>query len=86
MDYVFTLPEVTRRQPEDAPHPRVKLITGLNLFRIDGTFRQVELPEVDDFERADRVYLGGRRYVISETEANELIAAGYGDTVAPVED
>lgn len=45
------------------------------------TFRQVEQPTNEDIAGAHTVYLGGYTYELSESEALELIDAGYGDWV-----
>jgi hypothetical protein len=63
-------------------HPllrRVPLWVGVTVLKENGIYREVR-DEVDpaDIDVAEAVYLGGHEYVISEEEAAELIAAGYG--------
>lgn len=43
-----------------------------------GAWRQVRYPAQTEIEIAQRVYLGGRRHIISSSEADELIGAGFG--------
>lgn len=63
-------------------HPllrRVPLNLGITVFKEDGIYREVRgdvLPE--EIDSADVTYLGGHEYEITEEEATELIAAGYG--------
>lgn len=45
----------------------------------DGSYRLVETPSEDDQTNADIVYLGGHVHLVSDEEAANLSAAGFGD-------
>jgi hypothetical protein len=55
------------------PRPR-----GRTVLKIGGTYRTVDTPYGDLVDTATEVYLGGHEYVVSDTVAAALTAAGYG--------
>lgn len=61
---------------------RLETDQGLSLIRRDGVYSQVPNPDPQtDYVGAERIYLGGHRYLISPTEADDLTSAGYGEWV-----
>lgn len=69
------------RRERRGRHPlfgRLEFLQGVSLLKKDGLYRQVETPTDEECADADRVYLGGRVYLIDAEEAAALEAAGYG--------
>ena len=81
-DWHFNPPTVDETPPAYARARgllrRVKLATGVTVLKQDGFYRQVREPEGEAIDTADIAYLGGRDYPVTEQEALELQAAGYG--------
>ena len=50
---------------------------GVTVFRLDGIWYESRFPAADDLSNADRVYLGGHEYFVSDAAKQELIDAGY---------
>ena len=50
---------------------------GISVYRIDGQWREEQYPWQDDLDASDVFYLGGHEYPVTETEKNDLEAAGY---------
>lgn len=50
----------------------------------DGTYRTIEVPSEDDQKNAATVYLGGHVHLVSDSEAANLIAAGFGEGLVHV--
>lgn len=62
-------------------HPlirRTHLDVGVTILKENGFYRQVRYPNAAECEAADAYYQGGRTYPITEQEADDLTAAGYG--------
>src|SRR5688572_10937548 len=63
-------------------HPllrRMPLYVGVTVFKKDGLYREVHGPFLpEDIDDSDITYIGGHEYIITEEEAAELTAAGYG--------
>jgi hypothetical protein len=51
---------------------------GRSVLRIGGVYRTVDNPSQDLLATASEVYLGGHVYVVDDTTAAALSAAGYG--------
>lgn len=49
-----------------------------SLLKIDGQWVLLQAPDMDTISVADAFYQGGQDYVITQVEADELTAAGYG--------
>jgi hypothetical protein len=67
-----------------APHRfwrRLSTHRGVSLLRIAGVFQLVEEPDVFQLEAADRVYLGGYEYWVTDDQAQELGDGGYASFV-----
>lgn len=60
-----------------APHRR-----GYTVRKVGDTYVQTTEAYSEDLTSADVLYMGGHTYVVSDDEAADLIAAGYGDNVA----
>lgn len=57
--------------------------TGVTVIRrANGTYYQKQYPRDDELSSASRYYLGGTVYPITEDEATELTAAGYGGYIS----
>lgn len=59
---------------------RYRLLRGISILKIDGQYYEVRTPSGDEINEADIFYQGGRNYIVSDSEAAELIAAGYTPT------
>lgn len=55
--------------------------TGISLLKFGSSYQQYQTPTDDDVRAADIAYLGGREYVISDSEVAALTAAGYGPNI-----
>lgn len=78
MPYQFYTP--TRREPVLNQGLRYSLNVGMTVLRHkDRSFAVVEVPSEDQMTAADRVFLGGHVHLVSDAEAAELSAAGFGE-------
>lgn len=78
--YAFNPP--SRPGPRGGPHPlfrRMQIPYGIGVFKISGTYRQIENPGDEHYSVATEIYLGGHRYTVAGATADALIAAGYGE-------
>lgn len=78
----FTPP--TRVEYFGGLHPlwrRMSLLVGTTVLNEGGFYRQVEEPTDEEVAGADAAYLGGRSYTVTQDEADDLTAAGYGEWV-----
>lgn len=50
-----------------------------SLVKVGGLYRLVDETDEELIAQAERVYLGGRRYVVDDVARSELVEAGYGD-------
>lgn len=76
-----TLTTPTAEQGIESDHPlwgRYRLKRGLTLLVSGSTVIQTQYPNQEDLDLYDHVYLGGRSYDITSSEAAVLTAAGYG--------
>lgn len=69
---------------------RTYLDQGITILRFGESFVPVQIPDTDQIETADAVYIGGRIYIVDFEEAIRLVNAGYGawvtnDLEAPVD-
>lgn len=81
--YSFVTPS-EREQPAAWDHTlfvRVGINRGITVLKKDGVYTQVRYPSAEALEAADIVYLGGRVYPVSQAEATDLTAAGYGSNL-----
>jgi len=72
----FTPPVVTRTHGKR--NCMYRLNHGVSVFRIGGVWHQQETPTAEQVAAADRLYMGGHVYQITDAERDDLIAAGYG--------
>lgn len=54
-------------------------LRGVAVLKNGDAYVEHEFPYSDDITSADVAYLGGHVYVVDDTEAAALSAAGYGD-------
>ena len=54
---------------------------GKSVIKINGVWKTMVVPQDSDLATYDRVLRGGYDNVITDAEASELTAAGYGDYV-----
>jgi hypothetical protein len=80
--YTFTTPMV-----KEGPIGRGRLFSffqlrrGVTVLKTNGQYFEYRFPSADILAQVDKYYLGGSEYVVSEQEAAELTAAGYGDNI-----
>lgn len=78
MTFRFSPPTRVERRGENHPlWGRLTIDQGVSLIKSGGLYRQVQDVDPVDLVSNDRVYLGGRDYLISDDEAAALLAAGY---------
>jgi hypothetical protein len=76
--YTFNPPTVKEGPAGFGPlFYRIGLLRGISVLKIDGEYYEVRSPSQDEIAEAEIFYQGGRTYQVTESEANELIAAGY---------
>jgi hypothetical protein len=51
---------------------------------LDIAWDEIDFPDVLLLEEADSYYLGGHEYELSQTEYDDLVAAGYGYLIETV--
>lgn len=81
--YTFTPPTVL--EPTGINHPlfgRMRLAVGVTVLKREALYRQLTFPSAEEIDLADIAYLGGHEYLISDAEALELQAAGYGEWIS----
>ena len=57
---------------------------GVTVIKYNDEYIELRYPSEDDFVDADAVYVGGHEYVVSDAEAADLTAAGYGDNLTVI--
>lgn len=78
---IIFIPPVEKSYMSDT-HPlfrRVPYYVGITVLKEDGIYRQVRgsyAPE--EIDAAEKAYIGGHEYVITQEESDELTGAGYG--------
>jgi hypothetical protein len=80
--YLFTPPSVL--EPTGSNHPlfgRMRLAVGVTVLKRDALYRQLTFPSAEEIDLSDIAYLGGHEYLVSDAEAANLRAAGYGEWV-----
>ena len=83
--YIFRGPVVPERPTNSHGRPHFWTVNvGITVLKIDGAYRQVRFPTDDEIAAATAVYRGGFDTRITQTEADELEAAGLGDYVVVV--
>lgn len=81
LDYTYRFCPPAIQGYRDPEHPlfrRIPHLVGVGVLKIDGTYRQIECPDDEQFAAATEVYLGGHDTVVHEATAVALTAAGYG--------
>lgn len=81
MPYVFTPPSVDRPVGVDPLWSRFHFQVGQAVLKKDGFYTASEVVTDEDFAAADIGYLGGHSYLVSDSEAADLQAAGYSQWV-----
>lgn len=77
--FVFTPQGITQvPSGTDRLWSRFKTDRSLSVLKNGSSYVEVDTPDAEDVESAGAVYLGGRSYVVSYTEALALTAAGFG--------
>ena len=64
---------------------RYKLLRGISILKINGTYRKIRVPSTDQIESASEYYAGGHEYEVTNGVKSALIAAGIGITEANFE-
>jgi hypothetical protein len=88
--YSFTPPSVQRGYNGPAVRGgglfrRMKVSVGQSLLKKNGFYTLLFEPDSDDLTNSDLYYIGGYQYVVSDAEAADLIAAGYGAQLGPTD-
>lgn len=79
IEHVFEPPAREEAPLSEGPlFSRYKLPRGVTLLKVNGVYTEVRYPIEADILSAERAYLGGRVYHITNEEVDELTAAGYG--------
>lgn len=85
MPYTFVTPTV-----EEGPigghrlFEFYKMPRGITIIKYNNEYYEMRYPSEDDFIGADAVYVGGHEYVVSDSEADDLTDAGYGDYLTEI--
>lgn len=58
---------------------------GESVLKFGTSYRRYRYVSAEDVEAADVAYIGGRSYLVSDSEADALREAGYGSGLFPVE-
>lgn len=78
----FSTPTID--QGMETIHPlfrRYTLARGVTVLVTGATVKAVQYPAQDDLDAADRYYLGGHIYQVSDDEVDVLTSAGYGNYI-----
>lgn len=82
MHFVFHPPmRAAKSMSQDEFWGRLHYNTGITIVKKDGAYSPVEMPSHEELVAADIIYPGGRHYVISPAERNDLVNAGYGEFI-----
>lgn len=86
MGWILRPPVVKEGPAADGPlFSRYKLYRGISIIqRQDNTWYTARYPSQTELEAAQRYYLGGHDYPLTETEYNLLVAAGFGGNIEVV--
>lgn len=57
---------------------------GITILKVNGKYREERYPLSSDVKDADIAYVGGHVYKVSNEEAAELTAAGYGEYLTEI--
>lgn len=85
MPYIFKTPTVS-----EGPIGEHRLFQfyrqdrGVTVVKYNDEYYEVRYPSEDDLAESDAFYIGGHEYVVSDSEADDLTDAGYGDYLEPV--
>lgn len=85
MAYKFTTPYV-----KEGPIGGGRLFSffkfrrGVSVLKINGKYVEYRFPSADILANTDKYYLGGSEYIVSDQEAAELTAAGYGPNLTAI--
>lgn len=85
MPYRFRSPSYRVARQADRFWRRKLDTVNLTLVLKDGRYSTVEEPTNEELDAADRFWLGGYDHLLSDTEALDLIAAGYGEFLSYIE-
>ncbi len=59
-------------------HLRYGIDRGISLVKVSGIWSEVRYPAQTELEEAQKFYLGGRKYYLTNEEASDLISQGFG--------
>lgn len=57
---------------------------GITIFKINGEYYEERYPLSSDVKEAEIAYVGGHVYIVTNSEAADLTAAGYGDYLTEI--
>jgi len=76
--YKFTTPYI--EEGVDTGHRlfnRMRFRKGLSVLKIDDEYLETRYPSQDELALCSLYYMGGHSYIVSDSEAADLTAAGY---------
>lgn len=79
--YFFKTPTWHERMWGNRLFDRMHLDVGHSILKFGNSYQRVDNPSTDQIESADAAYLGGRTYLVTKAEAQDLTNAGYGQFV-----
>lgn len=78
----FTTPTVLEGPAGGGPlFSRYRLPRGISVLVTGSVVEQTRFPSIEECQAADRVYLGGSVYEVSDSEAAVLTAGGLGSYI-----
>lgn len=86
MAYRFSPPTYRLKNGTDSLFGRRWVDVGQTLLKTGLSYKLYKYVSAEAIDAADIVYLGGHSYIVNDTEAAELIAAGYGAQLTEVDD
>jgi hypothetical protein len=57
---------------------------GITILKVNGKYREERYPLSSDVKNAEIAYVGGHVYTVTNSEAADLTAAGYGDYLTEI--
>lgn len=60
------------------------LDVGITVIKLDGEYMEILYPDEDTLAASEKVYMGGHEHIVSDTDAQELIDAGYEDYLTEI--
>lgn len=76
--YQFTTPYIEEGvQTGHRLFDRMRFRKGLTVLKLGSEYVELRFPSQDELAEANLYYLGGHVYTVSDSEAADLVSAGY---------